>query len=119
MYSPCSKLIRDLFALPARLGGLGGLGRIKPVDTADHNFQSSMKLPTLLVNIMFTQDQTSLVDEIIITQLKKDRSSSNHHRSDENAKMIYNQMPPEMRHLVDRAKEGFFDVSFFFLTKCS
>ena len=73
--------------------------------TADPNFQSSVQLTTPLVNFMFTQDQTSLVEGINIAQLKKDLKSFNRHLSKENTKLMHNQLPPEMKRLVDLAKE--------------
>lgn len=52
---PCSKPIRDLLALPVRLGGMG---LINPTDMSNINFQASEKMTAPLVEIMLSQDQT-------------------------------------------------------------
>ena len=98
----CSKQIRDLLALPARLGGLG---LNNPSATSDHKFQASVKLTAPLVAIISTQDQTNEIDTTDIINVKKELRASNRQYSEEQAKVIYSQLSPQMNRHVDLAKE--------------
>ena len=74
---PCSKLIRDLLALPVRLGGLG---LTNPTDISDDNFQASVKLTAPLVAVIATQDQTLEIDPndifVVKTEIRASKPSA-------------------------------------------
>ena len=84
---PCSNLIRKLFALPVRLGGLG---LVNPSMTSDLNFQASEKLTAPLVAIISSQDQTREIDHADIITMKIDLKTSNRQCNEEEAICIAN-----------------------------
>ena len=66
---------RKIFALPVRFGGLGLLD---PTETADHEFQSSLKITSNLKNMIVNQERTleSLDEEetkILINRIKEEK----------------------------------------------
>ena len=99
---PCSKQIRDLLALPVRLGGLG---LTNPTVISDDNFQASVKLTAPLVAIIATQDQTLEIDPNDIFVAKTEIRASNRRHSEDRANSIYSQLTPEMKRCVDLTKE--------------
>ena len=99
---PCSKLIRDLLALPVRLGGLG---LTNPTVICDDNFQASVKLTAPLVAVIATQDQTLEIDPNDIFVAKTEIRASNRQHSEDLANVIYSQLTPEMKRCVDLTKE--------------
>ena len=99
---PCSKLIRDLLALPVRLGGLG---LTNPTVICDDNFQASVKLTAPLVAVIATQDQTLEIDPNDIFVAKTEIRASNRQHSEDRANVIYSQLTPEMKRCVDLTKE--------------
>ena len=99
---PCSKLTRDLLALPVRHGGMG---LINPTDTSNLNFQASEKMTSPLVEIILSQDQTKDVDATKIATLKKEIRVSNRQRNEKQADTVYNQLPPQLKRQVALAKE--------------
>ena len=82
---PCSKLIRDLLALPVRLGGLG---LTNPAVISDDNFQASVKLTAPLVAVIATQDQTLEIDPNDIFVAKTEIRASNRRHSEDRANAI-------------------------------
>ena len=79
---PVQKLIRDLLALPVRLGGLG---IVNPTETADDKFHASVKLTAPLVTIIASQDQNMEIDPTDVITAKREIRVSNSqqtHRGD-------------------------------------
>ena len=99
---PCSKITRDLLALPVRLGGLG---LNNPAATSDDKYQASVKLTAPLVSIIVSQDQSNEVDPSVIIVAKKEVKTSNRQYSEEQANAIYGQLSPQQKRCVDLAKE--------------
>ena len=95
---PCSKLTRDLLALPVRLGGLG---LTNPTVTSDDNFQASVKLTAPLVAVIATQDQTLEIDPNDIFAAKTEIRASNRQHSEDRANVIHSQLTPELKRCVD------------------
>ena len=100
---PCSKLTRDLLALPVRLGGLG---LVNPTETSD-KFQASMKLTAPLVATIVSQDQTCEInpDPDYIYIRKKEIRAFNRQYSEDQANVIYSQLTPQLKRCVDLARE--------------
>ena len=99
---PCSKLMRDLLALPVRLGGLG---IVNPTETADDKFHASVKLTAPLVTIIASQDQNIEIDLTDVITAKREIRVSNRQQSEEQAEAIYSQLTPQLKRSVDLAKE--------------
>ena len=93
-FPPCSKITRDLLALPVRLGGLG---LNNPAATSNDKYQASVKLTAPLVSIIVSQDQSNEVDPSIIIAAKKEIKTSNHQYSEEQANAIYDQLSPQQK----------------------
>ena len=102
VFSCVSKLIRDLLALPVRLGGLG---LTNPTVISDDNFQSSVKLTAPLVAVIATQDQTLEIDPNDIFVANTEIRASNRQHSEDRGNVIYSQLTPEMKRCVDLTKE--------------
>ena len=99
---PCSKLIRDLLALPVRLGGLR---IVNPTETTDDKFHASVKLTAPLVTIIASLDQNMEIDPIDVITAKREIRISNRQQSEEQAEAIYSQLTPQLKRSVDLAKE--------------
>ncbi len=99
---PCSKLTRDLLALPVRHIGMG---LMNPTDTSIHHFQTSEMITSPLTEIILSQDQTKDVDPTQIATLKKEVRKANRSRNEEKADTIYNELPPQLKRQIDLAKE--------------
>jgi len=69
---PCSSIVRDLLALPVRLGGLG---LRDPSATSSDSFQSSERITAPLVALIISQDTNESIDpdttSTIKTEVKK------------------------------------------------
>ena len=100
---PPNDLECDLFALPARLGGLGI--RI-PSRNADRELQSSLLITSPLMDHILKQDK-EYGSDIIADQLQNKSiiSKRNKDRSIEEADILYSHLPDQLQRAVDLAKE--------------
>ena len=100
---PPSNLDCALFALPARLGGLGI--RI-PSKTADSELQSSLLITSSLKDHILNQDREYGYD-IVAEQLQNKATISrlNRERSVREINDLYSQLPDSLQRAVDLAKE--------------
>ena len=99
---PCSSVERDLFVLPARLGGLG----LRDPSTASlENFQSSEHITAPLVALITSQDVGESIDPVTTSTIKKEIKKRNHQRQDEQAHIVYDQLAPDLKRCVDLSKE--------------
>ena len=101
--SPPNDLECDLFALPARLGGLGI--RI-PSRNADRELQSSLLITSPLMDHILKQDK-EYGSDIIADQLQNKSiiSKRNKDRSIEEVDILYSHLPDQLQRAVDLAKE--------------
>ena len=90
---PCSSMVRDLLALPVRLGGLGIRD---PSATSSESFHSSKQITAPLVALIISQESNQLADLDITSTIKKEVKKINRQRQDEQAKIVYNQLTPEL-----------------------
>ena len=100
---PPNDLECDLFALPARLGGLGI--RI-PSRNDDRELQSSLLITSPLMDHILKQDK-EYGSDIIADQLQNKSiiSKRNKDRSIEEADILYSHLPDQLQRAVDLAKE--------------
>ena len=52
---------RRMFSLPARVGGLGGLGFLDPCSVSDLEYESSVAATSQLTNMLSTTSRASLL----------------------------------------------------------
>ena len=97
---PCSSIVRDLLALPVRLGGLD---IHDPSATSSESFRSLERITAPLVTLIISQDTNESVDTTSI--IKKEVKKRNHQRQDEQAQVVYDQLTPELKRCVDLSKE--------------
>lgn len=101
-HPPCSNEIRDLLALPVRMGGMG---LINPVTTSQNANEASVELTSLLVSDIASQDQDKSVDILKLMEIKTSIRQSNRTLLTQRAEIIYNQLSPLLKRQVDLAKE--------------
>ena len=65
---PVNDYLRDMIALPVRMGGLG---IINPVDVADMEYRNSTRLTSPLTNQIIEQDSSGVTDRNVIKEIKK------------------------------------------------
>ena len=99
---PCSRIERDLLALPVRLGGVG---IINPVSSSQRSFEASVRLTTPLVAAIATQDQDQTVDILKVIEVKASLRQSNRDYQKLQAESTYNQLSSQLKRYVDLAKE--------------
>ena len=99
---PCSRIERDLMALPVRLGGIG---IINPVSSSQRSFEASVRLTTPLVAAIATQDQDQTVDILKVIEVKASLRQSNRDYQKLQAESTYNQLSSQLKRCVDLAKE--------------
>ena len=84
---PVSDNIRDLLALPARMGGMG---IINPVEASDIENQNSTKLTGLLTSVIVEQSHNGIVDHECIKKIKKEISQEREKRQRQKLSEIEN-----------------------------
>ena len=99
---PCSSIVRDLFALPVRLGGLG---LRDPSATSSESFQSSERITAPLVALITSQDANESIDPDTTSTIKKEVKKRNRQKQDEQARIVYDQLTPELRRCADLSTE--------------
>ena len=99
---PCSRIERDLLALPVCLGGIG---IINPVSSSQRSFEASVRLTTPLVAAIATQDQDQTVDILKVIEVKASLRQSNRDYQKLQAESTYNQLSSQLKRCVDLAKE--------------
>ena len=92
-----SEEVRDLLALPCRLGGLGILN---PTRTASHEFQASMEITTPIVSSILSHESRytyeTLSDQLsAVAEIKKRK----HARQSSSASELKSKLPPDLRSL--------------------
>ena len=99
---PCSRVERDLLALPVRLGGVG---IINPVSNSQHMFEASVRLTTPLIAAIATQDQDQLIDTSEVMEIKSSIRKSNRDHQKHLAESVYDCLSPQLKRFVDLARE--------------
>ena len=99
---PCSRIERDLLALPVRLGGIG---IINPVSSSQRSFEASVRLTTPLVAAIASQNQDQTVDILKVIEVKASLRQSNRDYQKLQAECTYNQLSSQLKRCVDHAKE--------------
>ena len=98
----CSSIVRDLLALPVRLGCLG---LRDPSATSSDSFQSSERITAPLVALIISQDINESVDSDTTSTIKKE-VKRNHQRQNEQAQIVYDQLTLELKRCAaDLSKE--------------
>ena len=99
---PCSRVERDLLALPVRLGGVG---IVNPVSNSQHMFEASVRLTTPLIAAIATQDQDQLIDTSEVMEIKSSIRKSNRDHQKHLAESVYDRLSPQLKRFVDLARE--------------
>ena len=80
------------------------MGIINPVSSSQLVFEASVRLTSLLVAIIATQDQDQSVDIHEVMEIKASIWQTNREHQAQ-AETMYDHLSPQLKHLVDLAKE--------------
>ena len=98
----CSSMERDLLALPVRMGGMG---LVNQVSSSQHVFNAFLQLTLPLVSTIASQDQNQTVDIGRVMKIKASIRQSNQKHWLQKSRYVHDQLSPQLKHLVDLAKE--------------
>ena len=98
-----SEEVRDLLALPCRLGGLGILN---PTRTASHEFQASVEITTPIVSSILSHESRytyeTLSDQLsAVAEIKKRKRA----RQSSSASELKSKLPPDLQRAMDLSTE--------------
>ena len=99
---PCSKLERDLLALPVRHGGLG---IANPTTLSSPYYQASRLLTKPLVSLIESQEANETVDPETILATKREVRNLNRTRHMQQASHVKDQLPESLKRHADLASE--------------
>ncbi len=94
--------MRDLLALPVRLGGMG---ITNPVTASQHANEASVKITSPLVADIIAQDQSKTLDIFKVIETKASVRQSNCSLMAQQAEVAYEHLSPQLKRHIDLAKE--------------
>ena len=99
-YAACSPILRDLLALPYRLGGMG---IVNPMDITDSQFDASVKVTTPLKELIM--DQSSTASPLDVYSVKGDVHSHRRSVIKARAQEVYAKLSQPLQRAMDLNSE--------------